>query len=61
MKLLEDVESTHSGDPWYDITDGGYINPYDFLESDDAERVQEAVNTVKEFFDLLEENDLLGE
>ena len=48
-------------DFFYDLTDGGYIDPMKLLESkEDAKRVIEAVAIVKEFqdayFDACEEN-----
>jgi hypothetical protein len=39
-----------TSDLWYDIFDGGYIKPEDILDNpDDMIRLQEAIDTLKEF------------
>jgi hypothetical protein len=49
MKVNKDCGAS-SGDFWYDLTDGGYLDP-DKICSDpsDAQRVKDAVRIVKEF------------
>ena len=61
MKVLKSAEPRSSGDPHYDLFYGGYIDPEDFVEADDAKRVREAMAVIREFFDTLEENDLMLE
>lgn len=44
-----------TGDPWYDLTDGGYLNPYKMCaKREDAEKVDAAVRVVKDFFESCE-------
>jgi hypothetical protein len=61
MKLLDKPDETSSSDPYYDLFDGGYIEPDKFLVPEDAAKVNAAIATVKEFLELLEENELLEE
>jgi hypothetical protein len=47
---------------WYDITNGGYIDPSEILE--DKQQIDEllkAVELVKSFEDAMTENELLNE
>ncbi len=58
MKLKDGVEVKFSSDIWYDILDGGYFNPEDFLDSDDdIKQVQEAIDTLLEYASLVHEED----
>lgn len=59
VTLKTDVEEYVSNDPYYDLFEGGYINPKQFLEEESAQKVREAMNIVKEFISLLEEEELL--
>jgi hypothetical protein len=46
-----------SDDFWYDLTDGGYIVPEELLEdAADVERVNEALKTLNEFREALEQS-----
>lgn len=55
MKIKEGCTASTS-DFWYDLTDGGYLNPEDILENaEDVARVKEAIETLKEFEDSCDE------
>jgi len=42
-------------DFWYDLTDGGYLNPNDICENPaDAKRVEDAIAVIQEFGDSCE-------
>lgn len=52
FKFKEDVDPVSTGEPWYDLTDGGYIDPAKLLEdADQAELVDNAISTVRDFLD----------
>lgn len=58
MKIIEPrPEPIYSDDPYYDLFDGGYIKPEELLE--DPDEVLEAVRVIKEFLELLEEEELM--
>ena len=44
-----------SGEPYYDLFDGGYIKPENILQAEDAKRVNDAVALISLF--LAEAND----
>lgn len=49
MKIKDGCEVS-SSEFWYDLTDGGYLNPDEILESpEDAKRVKDAIAVIKEF------------
>lgn len=49
MKIKDGCEVC-SSEFWYDLTDGGYLNPDEILENqNDAKRVKEAIAVIKEF------------
>ncbi len=55
MKIKENLEIC-SSEPWYDLSDGGYLNPQEICqEPEDAKKVEEAVEIVKDFLDSCEE------
>jgi hypothetical protein len=61
-KFKKDLEPCGSGDTWYDLTDGGYIEPKDILQDkDQLEILQNAIHTVRSFIWALEDADLLNE
>ncbi len=49
MKFKKNIEPIYTSEFWYDLTDGGYINPKLILEEDDAKRVIDAIRIIKEF------------
>ena len=54
FKSLEDPVCT--SDPYYDLTDGGYINPEMLLEdAAQAEKVIAAAQLIQQFFEEAEE------
>jgi len=45
-----------SGEFWYDLTDGGYLDPDEICANkEDAEKVKEAIKVIKDFQDSCEE------
>ena len=62
MQLLEKPKTDQaSADPYYDLFEGGYIEASDFVIPEDAEKVDAAVEVIKDFFKTLEEAELLEE
>jgi hypothetical protein len=61
MKLLDEPKVTASSDPYYDLFEGGYLDPEEFLVEEDAKKVREAMAVIEEFFMILENNELLEE
>ena len=59
LSFKRDAEPVVSSDFWYDLTDGGYIKPENFLDTEGAKRVSKAVNLLKKFMDGMIVNDLL--
>lgn len=59
MKIKENAQPIYSSDPLYDLFNGGYIKPHDFLETKDAVDVEIAILKVKIFFQTLEVNGLI--
>jgi hypothetical protein len=62
-KFKEDAEAQGSSAGfWYDVTDGGYINPAEVLaDEDQIAKVNAAVKTLKSFEQALEANGLIQE
>lgn len=55
MKLKPGLELSTS-DFWYDLTDGGYLNPAEMLEDPkEAEEVNAAIHLLMKFRDACEE------
>ncbi len=51
MKLKKGLQVS-SDDPWYDLSDGGYLNPREMCESpEDAQRVIDAIAVVEDFIE----------
>lgn len=59
LKVLKNAEPVATSDRWYDLTDGGYIDPADLLEPASAAIVEDAIDIIQAFFETLEENDLI--
>lgn len=56
MKLKENLDIS-TDDFFYDLFDGGYLNPERLLEDEnDIKKIKDAIETISEFRDLLEEN-----
>ncbi|MFH1318485.1 MAG: hypothetical protein ABIH71_05670 [Candidatus Omnitrophota bacterium] len=48
MKIKEGCEAS-TGDFWYDLTIGGYLNPEEICESpEDAQKVIEAIEVIRD-------------
>ena len=46
-----------TSDFWYDLTDGGYLDPWDICVHDsDAQRVEDAVEVIMDFYRSCEKN-----
>ena len=55
MKIKDNCEVS-TDEFWYDLTDGGYLNPDEILENpEDAKRVKDAIAVIKEFENSCEE------
>ena len=55
MKIKKGLQIS-SDDPYYDLSDGGYLIPGDICENvEDARKVEEAVRILKDFLDSCEE------
>ena len=55
MKIKEGTDIS-TDDFWYDLFDGGYINPETFLEDEeDIVRVKNAIAVIRELQDSLED------
>jgi hypothetical protein len=51
MKIKEGCVAS-TGDFWYDLTDGGYLDPEEICaHEEDAKRVREAIAVIKDFED----------
>jgi len=51
MKIKKNCKAS-SSDFWYDLTDGGYLDPINICDKkDDAEKVIAAIKVLKEFQD----------
>lgn len=59
MRFKEDAETVYSDNPYYDVIDGGYIDPDKLLISEDAVKVNEAIETLSSFLAEAEENGYL--
>ncbi len=55
MKIKKGLKVS-TGEFWYDLTLGGYLNPDEICENkEDAERVKEAVKVIRDFEKSCEE------
>jgi len=55
MKIKEKCQAS-TAELWYDLTDGGYLDPDEILENpEDAKRVKDAIAVIKEFEESCEE------
>ncbi len=61
MKTKKDVIPVCTSEFYYDLFDGGYIDPENLLIKKDAKKVREAIWTIIEFRETLEEAGLLEE
>jgi len=61
MQVKKDAKPVTTSDPTYDLLYGGYIDPENLLEPEDAKKVKDAVNTIINFFVTLEGANLIEE
>lgn len=59
MKVLTTAEQISTSDFFYDLFDGGYIDPDLLVDEESAKKVKDAVATLEEFKQLLLDNDLM--
>ena len=59
LKFKKGAETIYTSELWYDILEGGYIQPQDLLEGDDAEEVRRAITLVQQFAKEAEKNSLI--
>jgi len=59
LKFKEGIEAQGTSDFWYDCTMGGYIKPENFLEPESAEIVKKAIEIVRLFEEMAEEEDII--
>ena len=52
FKNLDEVNVIWTNDLYYDLFEGGYINPKDLLENkEEIDKVKQAILTINEFLD----------
>lgn len=52
FKNLDEVNVIWTNDLYYDLFEGGYINPEDLLENkEEIDKVKQAILTINEFLD----------
>src|SRR5690606_19523185 len=60
MQFKTVKEPIPTGDPYYDLLEGGYIRPEKLLVSpDEAKRVRDAMKTIREFITKAEETGVI--
>jgi len=61
-ELKKKYKQTASSDFWYDVFDGGYLNPEDFLESEkDIELVNNAKAVLKMYRNTIDKEGVVDE
>lgn len=59
MQTKTDAQLVSTDDFFYDLFDGGYINPRDLLVEEDAKKVEAAMLVIRNFEDTLNTAGLL--
>lgn len=60
MEFKEREEPMYTTDPYYDLTDGGYLKPEFLLENqEDIDRVLAAIDTLKKFIEDAKDQNVL--
>lgn len=59
MRIRDGATQGSTQDFFYDMFDGGYIDPEDYLVEEDAKRVREAMWVILEFRKVLEDTDMM--
>jgi len=61
-KYLDSEPVGSSNGFWYDLTDGGYINPDEILvDKDKAKKINEAIKLLRDWEDELRDDEMLNE
>lgn len=60
-KISDEVLEQATDDFWYDLFEGGYIIPENYLTEEDAKKVNKAKEVLHDFKGLLETEELIGE
>ncbi len=56
-KLKEDYEVVGTSEMYYDLFDGGYIDPENFLDDEEQiKKINDAIKTVESYLKFLEDN-----
>ena len=62
LKLKQaSLPTVSTDDFYYDLFLGGYFKPEKFLDEESAKKVQEAIDIINEYENLLVENELIEE
>lgn len=62
FNFKEVEEPVRSDDPWYDLTDGGYIRPEELLiDEEQIKKVQESVDILSAFLQQAYEKGVIEE
>lgn len=57
MKLRSDLDNIWVDDFYYDVFVGGYLSPENILgDQEDIDRINEAMEVMKEYFEFLEDH-----
>ena len=61
FKNRDEIDTVYTSEPYYDLFEGGYIKPEDFLEPESALQVTEAVALVRQFMSEASKQGLIEE
>lgn len=62
FKLDLEKEPVETSDPYYDLFDGGYIKPEEYiLDETQLNQLLDAIQLIKDFFDAMDEAELMIE
>jgi len=60
MEFKDNIDPISTCEFWYDVFDGGYIEPEDLLKNkEDIDKVRNAITLLNQFRDELEENEII--
>lgn len=55
MEIRKDAKEAWTSEFWYDLTDGGGIEPEAMLDPIDAKKVNDAIRVIREYEQALED------